>query len=200
MEKPGESTGTVLVLVSGGRGLVSKLRRDGIDALACKTTAELIKRFDDSTDAIVLAEQALSQSKPAPLLRALKTQPPWSDVPVMLLTKVGRKRKKPRPHALELLETANVILHPIPVRIPSLLTDLRTAARTRRHQRSVRDLLVQRQAALASISDAFSILDRDWRYTYVNDRVLELTGKRKEELIGHVIWEIFPEAVGSEFY
>ena len=88
MEKPGEPAGTVLVLVSGGKGLVSKLRRDGIDALACKTTAELTRRFDDSTDAIILGEQALSRSKPAPLLRALKTQPPWSDVPVILLAKV----------------------------------------------------------------------------------------------------------------
>src|SRR5207248_7391600 len=82
----------------------------------------------------------------------------------------------------------------------ALVTALRAAARTRRHQRAVRDLFEQSEAALASISDAFSVLDRDWRYTYVNKRVLELTGKRKEELIGHVIWEVFPEAVGSEFY
>ncbi len=200
MEKPGEPAGMVLVLVSGGKGLVSKLRKHGIDARACKNTAEITKRFDDSTDAIILAEQTLSRSKPAPLLRALKSQPPWSDAPVILLAKAGSKRKRPRSRALELLESANVILHPTPLRISSLLTDLRTAARTRRHQRAVRDLLVQRQAALASISDAFSILDREWRYTYVNNRVLELTGKRKEDLIGHVIWEIFPEAVGSEFY
>jgi PAS domain S-box-containing protein len=197
MEKPGEPAGTVLV--SGGKGLVSKLRKHGdIHALACKNLAELSKRFDDSTDAIILAEQTLLRSKPAPLLRVLKTQPPWSDVPVILLAKAGSKGKSSR--ALELLEGVNVIVHRAPLRIANLLTDLRTAARTRRHQRAVGRLLDQHEAALASISDAFSALDRDWRYTYVNNRVLELTGKRREELIGHVIWDVFPQAVGTEFY
>ncbi|PYK73632.1 MAG: hypothetical protein DME42_06530 [Verrucomicrobia bacterium] len=199
MEKPAEPASTVLV--SGGKGLVSKLNKHGgIHALACKNLAELSKRFDDSTDAIILAEQTLLRSKPAPLLRALKSQPAWSDVPVILLAKAGSKRKRPRSRALEILEGANLIVHPAPLRIATLLTDLHTAARARRHQRAVGHLLDQHEAALASISDAFSVLDRDWRYTYVNNRVLELTGKRKKELIGHVIWEVFPEAVGTEFY
>jgi PAS domain S-box-containing protein len=198
MEKPGEPAGTVLVAVSGGKGLVSKLKKHGIHALACKNVAELSKRFDDSTDAIVLTEQTLP--RPNPLRRVLAAQPPWSDVPLILLSKPRRKGKKVSQRSLESLGDANVTVLPAPLRIGALLSALRAAARTRQHQRAVRDLLVQREAALASISDAFSILDRDWRYTYVNDRVLELTGKRREELIGHVIWEIFPEAVGSEFY
>src|SRR5947208_2655919 len=134
------------------------------------------------------------------LAKALARQPPWSDVPVIFLAKAGRQGKKASQGALQILGDANVLALPPPLRIIALLSALRAAARTRWHQRAVRDLFEQREAALASISDAFSVIDRDWRYTYVNKRVLELTGKRKEELIGHVIWEIFPEAVGSEFY
>jgi PAS domain S-box-containing protein len=199
MDKPGETAGMVLVVVSGGKGLASKLNKHGgIHALACRNVAELIKRFDDSTDAIILPEQTLP--RPNPLRRVLAAQPPWSDVPLILLSKPRRKGKKSSQRPLESLGDANVTVLPTPLRIVPLLSALRAAARTRQHQRAVRDLLVQREAALASISDAFSILNRDWRYTYVNDRVLELTGKRREELVGHVIWEIFPEAVGTEFY
>ena len=198
MEKPGEPVGTVLVLVSGGQGLVSKLRKHGIHALACKNLAEVSKRFTDSIDAIVLAEQNLP--RPNPLRRVLTAQPPWSDVPLILLSKPRRKGKKTSPRPLEILGDANVTVLLISSPIGTLVTALRAAARTRQHQRAVRDLLVQREAALASINDAFSVIDRDWRYTYVNDRVLELTGKQREELMGRVIWEVFPEAVGSEFY
>src|SRR5690349_15424117 len=198
MEKPGEPAGTVLVEVSGGKGLVLKLKKHGIHAVACKNVADLSKRFDGSTDAIVLTERTLP--RPNPLRRVLAAQPPWSDIPLILLSAPRRTARKPSQRPLESLGNANVIVLPTPLRIGALLSALRAAARTRQHQREVRDLLVQREAALASISDAFSILDRDWRYTYVNDRVLELTGKRREELIGHVIWEIFPEAVGNEFH
>ena len=77
---------------------------------------------------------------------------------------------------------------------------MKVALRARRRQREVRDLIEERETVLASISDAFSALDRQWRYTYVNDKVAELAGWPKEKMIGRVIWEIFPEAVGTEFY
>lgn len=64
----------------------------------------------------------------------------------------------------------------------------------------VRNLMAERETFLAAISDAFSALDRDWRYTFVNNKVAELAGRPKEEIVGKVIWEIFPDAVGGEFY
>jgi PAS domain S-box-containing protein len=200
MEKPGETAGTVLVAVPGGRGLMSALTKHGFRVRVCKNLAGLIKRFDRSTDAIVLGQTTAVPPKMNLLAKALAKQPPWSDVPVVFLAKAGSEGKKASQRALQILGDANVLVLPSPLRIVALVTALRAAARTRQHQRAVGDLFEQREAALASISDAFSVLDRDWRYTYVNKRVLELTGKRKEELIGHVIWEIFPEAVGSEFY
>src|SRR2546430_8472957 len=201
MEKPGETAGTVLVAVPGGKGLMSTLAKEGFRVRACKNLAELIKRFDRSTDAIVLTQATLVPSKMQLLAKALATQPPWSDVTVILLAKAGSGGKKASQRALEILGDANVLVLPPPFRIGALVTALRAAARRHRHQRAalraIGDLLEQREAALASISDAFSVLDRDWRYTYVNKRVLELRGKQRQEMIGHVIWDICLEAAVS---
>ena len=85
MEKPGETAGTVLVAVPGGKGLMSTLAKHGFRVRACKNLAELIKRFDRSTDAIVLGQTTLVPSKMRLLAKALARQPPWSDVPVILM-------------------------------------------------------------------------------------------------------------------
>src|SRR5205085_2106265 len=76
MEKPGETAGTVLVAVPGGKGLMSTLAKQGFRVRACKNLAELIKRFDRSTDAIVLAQATLVPSKIPLLAKALATKPP----------------------------------------------------------------------------------------------------------------------------
>lgn len=47
---------------------------------------------------------------------------------------------------------------------------------------------------------AFASFDRDWRWTYINAAGAALFGRRPEELIGLVIWEVFPEAVGGPFW
>jgi PAS domain S-box-containing protein len=95
---------------------------------------------------------------------------------------------------------ANVTFVARPLRDLTLVSAVQAALRARRHQFTVRDLLEERETVLASIRDAFSALDREWRYTHVNDKVAELAGWPKEKMIGRIIWEIFPEAVGTEFY
>ena len=65
------------------------------------------------------------------------------------------------------------------------------------------------QGRIESISDAFFVLDRKWRFTYLNERTLRLWeykerggGEKptREGLLGKNIWELFPEAVDSVFY
>ncbi|MBA3472499.1 MAG: PAS domain S-box protein, partial [Rubrobacter sp.] len=46
---------------------------------------------------------------------------------------------------------------------------------------------------LESIGDAFFALDRQWRLTYVNDRVVSLTSRSREKLLGKSVSEAFPE-------
>ena len=52
---------------------------------------------------------------------------------------------------------------------------------------------------LESITDAFFALDENWRFTYLNTQAERLLRKSRNELWGEVIWDIFPDAVGSVF-
>jgi PAS domain S-box-containing protein len=53
---------------------------------------------------------------------------------------------------------------------------------------------------LNAVSDLFVAFDKDWNYTYLNAKAAAFTGHRPEDLVGRNIWEMFPEAVGHEFY
>lgn len=53
-------------------------------------------------------------------------------------------------------------------------------------------------AILEGISDAFYAVDGQWRLTYVNGHAEQLWGRRRDELIGRPLWDVFPEAVGTK--
>ena len=58
---------------------------------------------------------------------------------------------------------------------------------------------VRTARVLESMSSAFYSLDADWRFTYVNAEAEKLLQRRREELLGGSIWELFPDAVGAAF-
>lgn len=53
------------------------------------------------------------------------------------------------------------------------------------------------QATLESITDAFYSLDRLWRFTYLNREAERLLERNREEVIGKVVWDEFPYAIGT---
>ena len=57
----------------------------------------------------------------------------------------------------------------------------------------------QSEAVLASIADAFYLLDRQWRFIYVNDAAEPLLQTTRASLLGHTLWEAFPGVIGSPF-
>ena len=72
-------------------------------------------------------------------------------------------------------------------------------------QQKRHEVFLQEQAGVVSsimerINEAFYVLDGEWRYTYVNNFYCSYMGKAREELLGGVIWETFPKAVGTQFY
>ncbi|MEG3894643.1 PAS domain-containing protein [Microcoleus sp. SVA1_B6] len=45
---------------------------------------------------------------------------------------------------------------------------------------------------LESITDAFMVIDSQWRYTYVNATAEKLLARSRNDLLGRSIWELFP--------
>jgi PAS domain S-box-containing protein len=59
----------------------------------------------------------------------------------------------------------------------------------------------QRMAdVLESITDSFFSMDRECRITDVNQRAASFLGKRRDELIGKILWEEIPQDKETEFY
>jgi PAS domain S-box-containing protein len=56
------------------------------------------------------------------------------------------------------------------------------------------------EAVLDTINDHLVNYDLQWRYTYVNDRAAAVLRLPKEELLGKCIWDLFPEAIGNQYY
>ena len=54
-------------------------------------------------------------------------------------------------------------------------------------------------STLDSMSDGFYMVDRDWRFTFLNEQAELLLGRGREELLGRNIWAEFPTAVGTVF-
>lgn len=49
-------------------------------------------------------------------------------------------------------------------------------------------------SVLESISDAFYLLDSEWRFVFLNAEAAKLQGRSRDSLLGVVVWEAFPEA------
>jgi PAS domain S-box-containing protein len=52
--------------------------------------------------------------------------------------------------------------------------------------------------AVEHLDDGLYALDRGWRFTYLNRSVEAFVGRSREALLGRVLWEAFPELLGTE--
>ncbi len=137
----------VLVVAPYGRDAEASvliLRQSGLDA----------QRFDDlekacvaaraGAGALVVAEEAMTLPHFEPLARLLDGQPPWSDLPLVVLSR-EREEESASPPPLE-LQRFNVTILERPLAVRTLVAAVQVALRARRRQYEVRSLLEQRGA------------------------------------------------------
>ncbi|HEU0136061.1 MAG TPA: PAS domain S-box protein, partial [Flavobacterium sp.] len=67
-------------------------------------------------------------------------------------------------------------------------------------EQSVLTAYKERDVILESIGDAFFAVDQYWLVNYWNINAEKILGKKREEMLGKCLWDVFPEYVGSEIY
>jgi len=86
---------------------------------------------------------------------------------------------------LEVRMARRATSHAEPVRFDSSLGDAFTGVLPRGNLRM--------RAVLEEIDEGFVALDWEYRYTHLNEAMLRLMGRSRDEVLGKVIWELFPE-------
>jgi PAS domain S-box-containing protein len=67
-------------------------------------------------------------------------------------------------------------------------------------QDQVKSKTVELTSIFERITDGFIMLDKDFNCTYANRRIGEMTGRDAGSILGKYIWDVFPEAIGSDTY
>lgn len=127
----------------------------GFDCEVCADAGELCRKLETGA-AAVLCDEALQADERQPVERALRRQPSWSDIPVLLLAAPGHAPFSP-PWEVERLGNATVLDRPLSPR--TLLSSLHSAVRARRRQYEFRDHLV----ALGTIQGSLQAKEVDLR-------------------------------------
>jgi signal transduction histidine kinase len=158
-----ESSAAVIVTPSetDARVALSFLGEAGVTGRACASLAELCKLAPGEVGCAVLVEEALVHPDIDDFLGMLAAQPPWSDLPLVLLASQGA--------ALGALvervfpESGNVAVLERPMNPVSLVSAVRVGLRARQRQFQVRELLEQRSHALRQRDEFLAMLSHELR-------------------------------------
>jgi signal transduction histidine kinase/ActR/RegA family two-component response regulator len=103
--------------------------------------------------ALVMTEEAFESATTTNLLIALEDQPPWSELPVIILTSGGASRLT-RLFDLAADAAGGVTLLERPISTETLLRTINVALRSRRRQYQVRDLIAEQERNRASLEES----------------------------------------------
>jgi signal transduction histidine kinase/ActR/RegA family two-component response regulator len=116
----------------------------GVATLACPSVSVLRAELEKGAGALVLTETVIDSPPISELVKYLRQQPPWSDLPVLLLA-TGGASSVIGLRAMELFGNITVLERPVPT--PSLLSVVRTLLRARNRQYQIRGYMEDLNAA-----------------------------------------------------
>src|SRR5690348_9725121 len=163
---------------------------------------QLVGELAQGAGAILISEEAIPQQEQLYFLGdRLGRQPPWSDIPVLLLAHPGADSQ---PVRQTLRALGNVTLIERPVRVAALLTAVQTALRARQRQYNAREHLVELDATAAALrasesrlkalfdnaASGIAEIDEAERFALANDSLCRSVGARREILLGSALSDV----------
>lgn len=148
---------SILILAPTGRdgALSARVFSDyRLQAEVCAGPQELAEKLSEEAGLVFLTEEALTPVVMQRLVKALKQQPTWSDIPLVILTSGGGEIPANAEALAALVEKGNVTLIERPVRVMTLLSAVKSALRARGRQFDVRDYLAAEQRAKDELKQA----------------------------------------------
>jgi signal transduction histidine kinase/ActR/RegA family two-component response regulator len=127
------------------------LDREGLSCLVCHSIAEICQQVSGGAGVIVIPEEAAARDARNLLAGVLKGQPPWSDLPVIVLTAAGQRQSA---QVRNLLEAGNITLVRRPLDVTEFINAIRAALRDRRRQYQVRAHLTELARQAEALRDA----------------------------------------------
>ncbi len=208
----------VLIMAPIGQdapAMAALLEGEGLATLVCAGPADCAGHITAGAGALLLTEEALELSQMPELLAVFKAQPPWSEMPVIILTRGGESRLH---KLLDLLADAarTTTLLERPIGAATLVRSVQVALSSRRRQYQLRDLLSEQErsheqlrqseervrSVVESITAGFHVIDAEGRFTQFNEAARQMfaaQGVDVDTLLGlHVFAEALPEASESD--
>jgi PAS domain S-box-containing protein len=137
----------ILVLAPIGQdaaAMARLLERHGIAATVCESTVEACRHLIEGAGALLVTEEALELPQIPELFQVLNAQPPWAELPLIVLTRGGESRMA-RLLNLAAEAAGSLTLLERPIGEATLLRSVEVALTSRRRQYQVRDLLEEQR-------------------------------------------------------
>ena len=137
------------------------LGEQGIGATPFASLAELIASAREDLGCVILVEEALVEPDVRHFRDALDSQPPWSDLPLLLVA--GQETSLSSLVDRVFPQSGNITLLQRPLHPVGLVAAVNVALRARARQYQVRDLLAERSAALHKRDEFLAMLAHELR-------------------------------------